>query len=130
MRFPSLKKNTHRRFCYVQFDSNDQAEAATKMNGKIMSEKLRLIVKISDPVNKQDRTGAIYEGREVHLANLDWGATDEDVSQIFSRYGKVERVRIPRSVDGKSRGFAFVTFSTKVSEFFDSLQGPRHQLLV
>lgn len=114
VRFPSLKKNTHRRFCYVQLKSPQQARAATKLDGKSVGPKHKLIVKISDPEKKQARTGALYEGRELHLVNLDWSATEDDVEQIFTKYGKVERVRIPRDVEEKSRGFGFVVFSNKV----------------
>lgn len=115
MRFPSLKANTHRRFCYVQFKSAIQAEAATELNGEVLDKKRKLIVKISDPGRKQDRTGAIYDGRELHLLNVDWSATEDDICTVFSKYGQVEKVRIPRTVDGRSKGFAFVVFSNKVS---------------
>ena len=76
--------------------------------------KHKLIVKISDPDKKQARTGALYEGRELHLVNLDWSATEDEVQDAFVKYGKVERVRIPRDVQGKSKGFGFVVFSSKV----------------
>lgn len=114
MRFPSLKKNTHRRFCYVQLKTSHQARAATKLDGKDFGAKHKLTVKISDPERKQARTGALYEGRELHLAQLDWSATEDEVQQTFVNYGKVERVRIPRDVEGKSKGFGFVVFSSKV----------------
>ena len=116
VRFPSLKLNTHRRFCYVQFKSPHQAWAATKLDGKVLGEKHKLMVKISDPERKQVRTGALYEGRELHLAQLDSSATEDEVQQTIVKYGKVERVRIPRDVEGKSKGFGFVVFSSKVHE--------------
>lgn len=115
IRFPSLKYNTHRRFCYVQFKSSDQAKAATEQNGKVVDGKLKLVAKISAPENKQNRMGPLYDGRELYVSNVDWHATEEDLSQKFSKYGKVERIRIPRNVVGKSKGVAFVVFSTKVS---------------
>lgn len=118
VRFPSLKGNTHRRFCYVQFKSNSQAQAATELNGEVLNEKLKLTVKISDPAKRQERSGAIYDGRELHLSNLDWGATEDDIRETFSKYGQVEKVRIPRNVEGKSKGFGFVVFSNKVSMIF------------
>lgn len=77
-------------------------------------------MKISDPGKRQERVGPLYEGRELHLGNIDWTATEEDVSQVFSKYGKVEKVRIPRDVGGKSRGFGFVVFSNNVC-YFSSL---------
>ena len=115
IRFPSLKYNTHRRFCYLQFKSSNQAQAATQLDGQLLGGKLKLVAKISDPVHKQDRTGALYDGREVYVSNVDWNATEEEITQIFAKYGKVERVRIPANVAGKSKGIAFVVFSTKVS---------------
>ena len=110
-----MKYNTHRRFCYLQFKSSNQAQAATELDGQRLGGKLKLVAKISDPGHKQDRTGALYDGREVYVSNLDWSATEEEISQVFSKYGRVERVRIPTNVAGKSKGIAFVVFSTKVS---------------
>lgn len=95
--------------------SSQQAQAATSLDGKLVGAKHKMVVKIADPEKKQARTGALYEGRELHLLNLDWSATEEDIQQTFAKYGKVERVRIPRDVEGKSKGFGFVVFSTKVT---------------
>lgn len=116
VRFPSLKINPHRRFCYVQLKSSHQAHAATSLHGKILGADYELTVKISRPERKQPRTGPLYEGRELHLLHLDWSATEDDVRQTFTKYGKVEKVRIPRDVRGKSKGFGFVVFSSKVIE--------------
>lgn len=114
IRFPSLKYNTHRRFCYVQFKSASQADQAIKLDGTGVGEKMKLVVKKSDPGHKEGRKGPIYEGRELYVSNVDWSATEEEVSEIFRKYGTVERVRIPRNVGGKSKGTAFVVFATKV----------------
>lgn len=74
-------------------------------------------MKISDPGKRQERVGPLHEGRELHLHNVDWKATEDEITEAFSRYGKVEKVRIPRNVGGKSKGFAFVVFSNKVGLF-------------
>ena len=113
IRFPSLQYNTHRRFCYVQFKSSSQARAATELDGEL-NNKLKLDVKISDPGKKQDRQGAMHEGREIYIANVDWSATEDEIKKIFSKYGTVEKVRMPRNVEGKSKGTAFVVFLNKV----------------
>ena len=112
LRLPSLKFNTRRRFCYIQYKLNSQAQAALEMDGHDMGDDHKLVVKISDPPKKQDRSGAMDEGREVYVKNVNWGASEEDVESLFSPYGTVQSVRIPRSVDNKSKGFAFVVFST------------------
>lgn len=118
IRFPSLKYNTHRRFCYVQFRDPGQAYSATQLDGHTVGTDLQLVAKISDPTHKQDRRGPMYEGREIHVSNIDWKANENDLQELFSQYGTVETVRIPRKVDGGSRGFGYVVFSSKVSLYF------------
>ncbi|KAI9813248.1 MAG: Splicing factor [Pycnora praestabilis] len=113
IRWPSLKYATHRRFCYVQYTSSSQARAATVLDGKSLEDNLTLSAKISNPGQRQDRTGAIHEGREVYCSNVDWTATEEELTKIFEKYGKVEKVRIPTNVAGKSKGIAFIVFSSK-----------------
>jgi hypothetical protein len=76
IRFPSLKFNTHRRFCYVQFTTAEQAVRATTLNGKELEDGLKLVAKISDPSLKTERVGAVYEGREVFVGNVDFDATE------------------------------------------------------
>ncbi|OJD14676.1 hypothetical protein AJ78_05000 [Emergomyces pasteurianus Ep9510] len=126
IRFPSLKYNTHRRFCYVQFQTASAAHAATELNGMQQtvtgdstgstgSTKLPLVVKISDPTKRQDRSGPTEEGREIHISNLDWKATEDDLVELFAAYGEVEAARIPRKANGASKGFGFVVFKTKES---------------
>ncbi|KAL9004937.1 MAG: hypothetical protein Q9188_002256 [Gyalolechia gomerana] len=113
VRFPSLQGNTHRRFCYVQFRTADQAKSATELDGQTIGSKLKLVARISDPSRRQNRVGALDEGREVHIRNLDWAVTETELEALFSKYGSVEQTRIPRDISGKSKGFAFVVFSTK-----------------
>jgi squamous cell carcinoma antigen recognized by T-cells 3 len=75
---------------------------------------LTLIAKISDPSHKQDRSGAAQEGREIHIVNIHWKASEEDLKQLFEKFGKIKRVRIPTTLAGRSKGFAFVVFASKV----------------
>ena len=113
VRFPSLKLNTHRRFCYVQFLTSAQARSATQLDGKALEGNMILSAKISDPGARQGRTGAMHEGREIYVSNVDWSAAEEDVKSLFSKYGSVEHVRMPRTLNGKSKGQAFVAFAEK-----------------
>lgn len=113
VRFPSLQGNTHRRFCYIQFRTADQAKSATELDGQSFGSKFKLIAKISDPSLRQNRVGALNEGREIHIRNLDWAVTEAELETLFSKYGTVERTRILRDFSGKSKGSAFVVLSTQ-----------------
>ena len=113
IRFPSLQHNTHRRFCYVEFERNDQAKAAAnELDSHQLDDGLKLVVKVSDPGQRQSRSGAMEERREVYIRNIDWSSSDEDLKQLFSQYGTVESARIIRQVDGQSKGFGYVVFSS------------------
>ncbi|KAL6866277.1 Splicing factor [Amphichorda felina] len=113
IRWPSLKVNTHRRFCYVSFRDHDAAAAATKKDGTVLEGRYRLVAKYSDPGHKKSREGALAEGREVHVTNLDKGTSESELREVFSKYGTVTRVNIPQTMGGKNRGFAFLDFESK-----------------
>ncbi|ODQ56791.1 hypothetical protein WICANDRAFT_81621 [Wickerhamomyces anomalus NRRL Y-366-8] len=118
VRLPSLKFNTQRRFCYVEFlESKDAIKSVEELNKKDL-EGYEIVVKISDPESKTSRTGAVEEKREVYVRKLDFfKVTSEKVKQLFLKYGTVERVNLPLSKineqQGKKHdGYGFVTFST------------------
>lgn len=113
IRRPSLKVNTHRRFCYVSFRDRAAAAAATAKDGTMLEGRFRLLAKYSDPGHKKRREGALAEGREVHISNLDRSTSESELREVFSRYGTVTRVNIPQTMGGKNRGFAFVDLEKK-----------------
>ena len=50
---------------------------------------------------------------KMFVGNLPWSATEEDLNQLFSRFGSVEAVEVLKDkFTGRARGFAFVTMST------------------
>lgn len=115
IRFPSLKFDTHRRFCYVQFDNAENAIAATQLDGMDI-EGLKLVSRISDPKAKKKRDGAVTEGREVYIWHLNFRVKQREIEEVFGRFGTIERVKLPTIKGlGNNRGFGFVTYSTKES---------------
>lgn len=114
IRFPSLKYNTKRRFCYVSFRDRSFAAAATQLDGKpLEGGKYKLQAKFSDPGHKQVRQGAQAEERELHVNNLPRAASEEDVEGLFQKAGNVVSVRLTRNMAGVSTGTAFVVMETK-----------------
>ncbi|KAK0744739.1 hypothetical protein B0T21DRAFT_358278 [Apiosordaria backusii] len=107
IRFPSLKENAKRRFCYLTFRERAFAEAALKLDGKALGGKYKLVVKISDPAHKQHRQGAQEEERELHVMNIPRSMKEDEVQGHFAKAGNVLSVRIPHP------GTAFVVMQTK-----------------
>ncbi|KAF8865154.1 hypothetical protein BDZ45DRAFT_669047 [Acephala macrosclerotiorum] len=113
IRWPSLKANTHRRFCYLSFKTAEAAAAATQLHGKSLGGLYKLSAQYSDPANKKDREGAMADGRELHFTSLDFSITEAELEKVFSKYGKVEKCRILKHPSGDSKGAGFVSFETK-----------------
>lgn len=118
VRFPSLKFNTHRRFCYVQFsDANSAHKAAAELDGELVG-KFTLQVKISNPAKKNERSGAMYEDREVFVKGLDFNKVDEkELREMLAEFGTIEKVRLPLSQGNEKLGrlhdgYGFVVFET------------------
>ncbi|WP_211829557.1 RNA recognition motif domain-containing protein [Kistimonas asteriae] len=54
--------------------------------------------------------------KKLFVGNLDFSVTDADLMEAFSAFGTIEEARVITDHEsGRSRGFAFVTFSTEES---------------
>lgn len=113
IRWPSLKFNTHRRFCYITFRKAEAASAATQLDGKLLENKFKLVAKYSNPAGKKQREGATAEGRELHITSIDSSLNEDDLKEVFAKYGHVQSVRILRTLNGESKGAGFVVFEKK-----------------
>ena len=65
-------------------------------------------------------------GRRPYVGNLPYSATEDQLTELFSRAGKVDSVRVMRDMaTGRARGFAFVEMGTDeeaqkaISEFHE-----------
>ena len=53
----------------------------------------------------------------IYIGNLSYEVTSEDLKEVFTDYGTVERVHIPTDRDtGRMRGFAFVEMQSEANE--------------
>ncbi|KPI43026.1 putative RNA-binding protein [Cyphellophora attinorum] len=113
VRFPSLKANKHRRFCYVEFKTSSQAHAALELNGQTRDE-LELTVAISNPAIKKERENAHSSagGRAIFIGQLPFKASEAEIEEVFSQYGEIEKTRMPRDpqVKSKNKGICFITY--------------------
>ncbi len=52
-------------------------------------------------------------GRRLYVGNLPYSSSEDQLTELFSRAGKVDNVRVMRDMaTGRARGFAFVEMST------------------
>ncbi|KAL2756092.1 hypothetical protein ACRALDRAFT_1063943 [Sodiomyces alcalophilus JCM 7366] len=113
VRMPSLKGNVRRRFSYITFRDRGASAKATKKDGMVLDGRYKLTAALSDPSRAKKREGAVEEGREVRITNLDTSVTEDHVKGVVSKYGTVQRVTIPRNKAGKGHGMAYVELGSK-----------------
>ncbi|KAI0103719.1 RNA-binding domain-containing protein [Nemania sp. FL0031] len=53
------------------------------------------------------------EGHSIFISNMTFDATDVHLQEAFGKYGEILRLNIARDGRGLSRGFGFITFSSK-----------------
>ncbi|CZT22368.1 uncharacterized protein RCC_08237 [Ramularia collo-cygni] len=114
VRFPSLKLNLRRRFCYVEFLTAEMAKnAETAMDGMKIDGLHTLVAKISDPNRKQARTGAQQEGRELFVKNFDkFKDSPEEIRKLLEQYGEIEKFNLIRTMNNQLLGNGFVAYKT------------------
>lgn len=53
----------------------------------------------------------------IYVGNLSYEINQEDLTEVFTEYGTVQRVHLPTDRDtGRLRGFAFVEMETEAEE--------------
>ena len=67
--------------------------------------------------------------KNLYVGNLSWGATQDDLYELFSQYGKVARAQVISDREtGRSRGFGFVEMEddAEAQRAIDALNGHNH----
>ncbi|KAF2758438.1 hypothetical protein EJ05DRAFT_475750 [Pseudovirgaria hyperparasitica] len=114
VRFPSLKFDASRRFCYVQFDSSDAAHAATALHGHQIDEKHVLSAKISDPsMKKMAKGGPTVEGREIFIRNINFQASPKEFEELAKTVAEPSHFRLLQKLGQRSKGMGFVVYHSK-----------------
>ena len=116
--------NCNKNFGIVQFSSEKEAQdVLSKLDGKEI-QGLKLNVKLYQ--TKQQRE--INHGCNLHIRNIPLNAKEQDLSKIFSKYGKVISSRIEtlkKDNELISKGFGYVSFDNAESaeKAMDDLNG-------
>jgi multiple RNA-binding domain-containing protein 1 len=107
-------------FGFVEFRTKSQAEAAiAAMNGRrldgheLLVQTSQKATDLAEERRKEDTMKKLNAARtKIVIKNLPFEATKKDVRALFSAYGQLRTVRMPRKFDNSARGFAFAEFLT------------------
>jgi len=107
-------------FGFLEFKTKDQAEKAMQaMNGfKLDGHDLQIRAshkgQDAAEVGRQEAKARKEAGKRTKLLikNLPFEASKKDVRALFSAYGQLRSVRVPKKMNQATRGFAFAEFIT------------------
>ncbi|KAF2820438.1 RNA-binding domain-containing protein [Ophiobolus disseminans] len=106
-------------FGFVEFNSADTAAAALRtMDGHDL-EGHKLQIKAShkgaDAAEERRKEDAAKKAAstKIIVKNLPFEAGKKDLRALFTPYGQLRSVRVPKKFDSSSRGFGFAEFTTK-----------------
>lgn len=107
-------------FGFLEFRTAQEAQAALQaMDGYTLEGhklQIRASHKGADAAEERRKADAEKKaagrGTKVIIKNLPFEATKKDVRALFSAYGQLRSVRVPKKMDRGARGFAFADFMT------------------
>lgn len=108
-------------FGFVEFSTAKQAEQAIEKLQSTVLDGHALNLKISHKTvgASNGKRAAPTDGdkgsrkSKIIVRNVAFEATTSEIRELFSAFGQLKRVRMPKKFDGSHRGFAFVEFLTE-----------------
>jgi multiple RNA-binding domain-containing protein 1 len=106
-------------FGFCAFRTKEQAQAALKVMDGYVLDGHKLLVKAShrghdaaEERRREDLAKVAAQRTKIVIKNLPFEASKKDVRALFSTYGKLVALRLPKKFNQTSRGFAFAEFAT------------------
>ena len=104
---------------FVEFKTKQQAQAGLlamdgyKLDGHALKVRASKSLDAAEERRREDRNKKLAGRRtKIIIKNLPFEVSKKDVRSLFSTYGQLRSVRVPRKFDSGSRGFAFAEFVT------------------
>ncbi|OWB84909.1 hypothetical protein B5S33_g3566 [[Candida] boidinii] len=120
-------------FGFVEFKTKEQANTAISIMDGYALDGHKLQLKLSNRKSDNNSSGSgnnansnkKAKSSKIIVKNLPFEATRMDIFELFSSFGRLKSVRVPKKFDKSARGFAFIEFSLnkEAENAMDQLQG-------
>lgn len=95
---------------FVHYETQEAANlAVNKVNGMLLNGK-KVFVGFFVPQKERGPSGESDDFTNVFVKNLDTAVTDEQLSDMFGKFGLVKSCTVMRDGEGASKGFGFISF--------------------
>ncbi|KAJ9082651.1 Multiple RNA-binding domain-containing protein 1 [Entomophthora muscae] len=100
-------------FGFAEFDSKENASAAMSAMKGFQLQGHELVIKFSNRGGENTPSQAAPRARpgtKLLVRNVPFEATKKDLRELFSAFGQLKTVRLPKKYNGTFRGFAYLEF--------------------
>ena len=111
----NLKAGVSNKRVHIVFDNNPEKKNNENLRSAVeemvneKNEKNRKKL-VNEKEETKEKTLSIDEKR-LYVINLPFNCEENDVKAIFSKYGEVTSIKMPKDKAGKFKGFAYVSYS-------------------
>jgi len=98
---------------FVHYETEEAAETAIeKVNAKMLKDKIVYVGKFKRKVDREGEVGgAERKFANVFVKNLDEGVSEEEIRNLFEKFGEITSLALMKNEEGVSKGFAFINFA-------------------
>lgn len=96
---------------FVHYEKQESADASImQLNGKLLNDK-QVFVGPFIPKKERDRnTGGTRKFTNLYIKHIRDDVSDDQLKELFSKYGSISSVYLQRDSEGRSKRFGFVSF--------------------
>jgi len=107
-------ENGSKGYGFVHFETEEAARSAIeKVNGMLLNDKKVFVGKFMSRKERIEQMGdKVKKFTNVYVKNLPDDMSDNQLNEMFSKYGVVTSAKVMQTDDGKVKGFGFVSFET------------------
>jgi len=97
---------------FVHFETEEAAvQAIEKVNGMLLNNKKVFVGRFVPRKEREIELGEkAKKFTNVYIKNFNENMTDDDITKMFSPYGKITSLKLMKDNDEKNKGFGFVSF--------------------
>ncbi|TNJ27863.1 putative Polyadenylate-binding protein [Giardia muris] len=108
-----LHAQGHRGFGFVEFRSKETAERAIDHLSRVVLDGYKWEAALARARAGRDDQVDDDATTKLIIKNLAFQASEKELRQLVSQFGRVVSFRAPKKIDGTLRGFAFVQYATE-----------------
>jgi len=123
---PTRATGKNKGFAWLTFSAKDAFKKALELNDKLMNRHKLLVEEAGKHKQAGDSSGKGAKGKgkgkgkgasdlEIFVNNLSYEATEKKLRAFLKDCGEISRIHMPNGGEGKCKGFAWVTFNSKVA---------------